>query len=160
MNKNKEIYKVGDIVYYHFSDKGCVKGKVTLINPSKSIYNKFPIKVAFKGIEVCFTKDGRSLTTSLPTLSFAPYDFVNGGFTQERPLSIIEVDTLVYYKDPFDSNNVWRMGYFYQYRGKDISVFPYQRKSTDYENGFHKKTGDPIGFGSFSISQWSLTNPL
>ena len=143
--ENKTIYKVGDVVYCHFSDKGCVKGMVTLINPSKSIYNKFPIKVAFKDIEACFTKDGRSLTTYLPTLSFAPYDFINGGFTQERPLLKIEIDTLVYVR--YQPNEEWKMRYFSHFENNEMYVFRCQSKSSPTE--------------LFRIvSEWSLINPL
>src|SRR5690606_18672981 len=86
--KNKEIFKVGDTVYHY--EHG--KGQVIRIEENKP----YPVIVGFDGVEVSFTKEGKLLVGYPPTLSFTPYEFICEGFSQERPLPDIEVDTLVY----------------------------------------------------------------
>ena len=134
--ENKEIFKVGDTVY-HF-DHG--KGRVVSVHKN----NNFPVRVDFDRAVRSFTRDGRQMVDYPPTLSFTPYDLVNGGLSQERPLPDIEVDTLVYVRDGED----WNMRYFSHF-GEDgkIYCFGNQQKSTETD---------------FSIywSEWSLTNPL
>ena len=134
--KNKEIFKVGDTVYHWQYGKGEVE----------NIYedNNYVV-VDFDGGAVHFTKDGRQLGSHFPTLSFTPYDLVNGGFSQERPLPDIEVDTLVYVRF---AGGEWRMRYFSHFSGNGcIRCFNDQKKSTDTK--------------FFSIwDEWSLTNPL
>ena len=136
--KNKEIFKVGDTVYqWQYG-----KGKVIKMYDDRD----FPIVVKFaSGLITAFTEDGRYSTGQEKCLSFTPYDLVNGGFSQERPLPDIEVDTLVYVRDGAEP---WNMRYFSHF-GEDgkIHCFSWQQKSTDSEH-------------TMSWNEWSLTNPL
>jgi len=135
--KNKEIFKVGDTVYHWQYGKGEV------VNIYKN--NNYPVRVHFDGVKDSFTKDGRRLVDLLPTISFTPYDLVNGGFSQERPLPDIEVDTLVYVRC---MGGDWRMRYFSHFgEGGKMYCFDWQQKSTEtrYESCWE---------------EWSLTNPL
>src|SRR5690606_26145942 len=106
------------VYHYHYG-----KGEVMNIYEN----NNYPVRVNFDGVNDSFTRDGRQLLDHPPTLSFTPYDLVNGGFSQERPLPDIEVDTLVYVRDDED----WKMRYFSHF-GKDgkIYCFTGQRKSS------------------------------
>lgn len=135
--ENKEIFKVGDTVYQWQYGKGEV---------SKTYDGgDFPIVVKFdSGLITTFTVDGRYSTGQQPPLSFTPYDLVNGGFSQERPLPDIEVGALVYVRD----GQVWEMRYFSHFdKNGDIRCFHGQRKSTD-------------NAPTLTWSEWSLTNPL
>lgn len=134
--ENKEIFKVGDTVYHLLHGAG----KVTEVVSSAT----YPIIVQFSGCEDSFTEDGRQSEDHPPTLSFTPYDFVNGGFSQERPIPDIEVDTLVYVRD----RGEWNIRYFSHF-GKDgyIHCFYGQKKSKD----------NPL---PVRWMEWSLTNPL
>ena len=135
--KNKEIFKAGDIVYHYKHGKGEV---IEVLSRGK-----YPIIVQFNGYEDDFTKDGRKLENHPPTLSLTPYDLVNGGFSQDRPLPDIEVDTLVYVRY---AGGEWRMRFFSHFGGDGVILcFDRQQKST--ETGVE---------GSWE--EWSLTNPL
>lgn len=137
----KTIFKVGDEVYYYDLEKGCLKGEIIkILNDSD-----FPIEVKFKYYTITFDFKGVYVSGEIPTLSFAPYDFINGGFTQERPLPEIEVDTLVYVKLFFSDS--WSMRYFSHFKNRKMYVFHRQLKST--------KTKEAI-----EVSEWSLINPL
>ena len=134
--KNKEIFKVGDIVYHYKHGKGEV---IEVLSRGK-----YPIIVQFNGYEDDFTKDGRKLENHPPTLSLTPYDLVNGGFSQDRPLPDIEVDTLVY----VSGGLMWKMRYFSHFdNDRRIHCFDSQKKSTE---------------SNITIiwDNWSLTNPL
>lgn len=134
--KNKEIFKVGDTVYHYEHGKGQV------IILYKVRY--YPVIVDFDGFLVSFTKDGAKFVGNPPTLSFTPYDLVNGGFSQERPLPDIEVDTLVYVRDSVE----WFMRYFSHFnKDGDACCFHGQQKSTDTEL-------------TLTWAEWSLTKPL
>src|SRR5690554_1833175 len=99
--KNKEIFKVGDTVYHWEYGKGVVS-----IIDDDVVY---PMVVSFEKNEIIFTRNGALEHGGTPLLSFTPYDLVNGGFSQERPLPDIEVDTLVYVRD---KGIGWHMRYF------------------------------------------------
>lgn len=135
----KEIYKVGDTVYHY----GLGRGEVT----AKENDNRtFSVAVMFDGgHSEHFTETGRDARYhSEPVLSFTPYDLVNGGFSQERPLPNIEVDTLVYVR----SGGNWEMRFFSHF-GEDgvIRCFDWQQKSTETDS-------------LMDWPEWSLTNPL
>lgn len=129
--ENKEIFKVGDTVYHYNYGKGVVS---SIGDDTVS-----PIVVSFEKEkdEVIFTH------TTL--LSFTPYDLVNGGFSQERPLPDIEVDTLVYVRF---AGEEWRMRHFSHFDEDGvIRCFDCQKKSAD--------SAPTVTWG-----EWSLTNPL
>ena len=135
--KNKEIFKVGDTVYHYEYGKGMV---VRLEEDAH-----YPVRVDFDGVLKSFTKDGRQIVCCFPTLSFTPYDLVNGGFSQERPLPDIEVDTLVYVRC---AGGDWRMRYFSRFSEDGyIRCFNDQKKSTD-------------SAPTVTWDEWSLINPL
>lgn len=135
--ENKEIFKVGDTVHHYEYGKGQV------IRLEENAF--YPVRVNFDGILKSFTKDGRQIVHCFPTLSFTPYDLVNGGFSQGRPLPDIEVDTLVYVRF---AGGEWRMRYFSQFREDGyIRCFNDQQKSTDTSL-------------TALWDEWSLTNPL
>lgn len=140
--ENKEIYKVGDVVYYYDPERGCLKGEVFSIREDSIL----PIYVKFDDFTSSFTERGAWTILRLPTLSFAPYDFVNGGFTQERPVPEIKEDTLVYVRLPYNQD-IWHMSFFAWFEDKCMYVFKDQRKSNE--------TGDVL-----KVWEWSLTNPL
>lgn len=136
--ENKEIFKVGDTVYHYEYGKGRV------VRLEK--YAHYPVRVDFDGILKSFTRDGRQTVHCFPTISFTPYDLVNGGFSQERPLPKIEVDTLVYVTGVLRKD--WVMRYFSHFDENGIIYcFVNQKKSTDTT-------------GAMAWHFWSLTNPL
>lgn len=135
--KNKEIFKVGDTVYHYVHGKGEV---VDIFGG-----DTYAVIVDFGGVEVYFAKDEVHFMGYPPSLSFTPYDLVNGGFSQERPLPDIEVDTLVYVRCV---GGDWRMRYFSHFSEDGyIRCFHDQKKSTD-------------SAPTVTWDEWSLTNPL
>lgn len=134
--KNKKIFKIGDTVYHYKYGKG----KVIRSDEGES----YPVTVDFYRVRTYFTRDGRQRIDTPPTLSFTPYDLVNGGFSQEKPLPDIEVDTLVYVND----GDGWVMRYFSHF-GKDGKIYCFGNQQKSTETGF-----------SMDWSEWSLTNPL
>lgn len=122
---------------YHY-----VYGKGVVIRLNDDAY--YPVIVDFDDVLKSFTKDGRQIVEHLPTLSFTPYDLVNGGFSQERPLPDIEVDTLVYVRD----RGEWEMRFFSHFgEGGAMRCFDWQQKSTETDS-------------LVDWPEWSLTNPL
>lgn len=84
----KEIYKAEDIVYHWEYGQGVIKN----INSKKDYPNDtHPINCIFNGNSYCFTNEGIMLGDKIPTLSFTPYDFVKGGFSQVRPLKVGQI---------------------------------------------------------------------
>lgn len=73
------MFKVGDKVFSCQFGWGEIKG----IHETSD----YPLDVSFgNGLVHSYTKCGRYFDVDLhPTLSFTGYDFVNGGFSQERP---------------------------------------------------------------------------
>lgn len=137
--KNKEIFKVGDTVYqWQYGN-----GKVIKMYGD----GDFPIVVKFdSGLITTFTSDGRYSTGKAPCLSLKPYDLVNGGFSQERPLPDIEVDTLVYVRGKITEE--WKMRFFSHF-GEDgvMRCFSWQQKFAETKL-------------TTTWAEWSLTNPL
>ena len=76
------IFKVGDRVYdFNF-------GWGTVVNTERT--SLYIVEVKFDNCidNVSYTIDGKFVyRDSLPRLSFTKYDFVNGGFGQERPIN-------------------------------------------------------------------------
>lgn len=134
----KEIYKIGDTVYHWRLGEG------TVIEIDRENHY-YPVYVDFIESEQDeFTLDGRLALGEPSTLSFTHYDLVNGGFSQERPLPDIEIDTLVYVKDGHE----WVMRYFVHFGIRDeVYCFRHQKKSNE------TTLRD-------SYVDWSLTNPL
>ena len=106
--ENKEtIFKEGDRIFHHNLGWGI-------------IYNiknegQFPIKVHFDNrMQESFTLCGKDTQISkVPSLSFTEYDFVNGGFSQERPIEIPNRGEIVWVKG--DINPRWIISHFIKY---------------------------------------------
>ena len=138
----ENIYKIGDRVYDGIWDKW---GTVTQIIG----VHVYPVKVQFDLEDSVhgYTEFGcYSSSDKWPRLSFTEYNFINGGFSQKRPLPNIKKDTLVYVRnrETFE----WQMRYFSHFDNQRIFCFDYQRKSTE---------------NFTSISSWeyySIENPL
>lgn len=95
--KPESIYQVGDTVYHYAY--GC--GDIYSISPSKE--EPYPISVQFDEEMVGFRLDGKlSVIDKKPSLSFVPYDLVNGGFSQERPKPELKVGDWGYFWDEED----------------------------------------------------------
>lgn len=128
----KTNYQVGDVVYHWKHGQGTIveiKGE-----------HSFPIKVQFKEGFSTFTLDGaESHIDGMPTLSFTPYDFIKGGFSNQRP---IRQGTVIYIKD------------FKGWRVRIFSHFDYTGKLYYFENGRFEGCTLPCE------SQWSLKNPM
>lgn len=77
----KTIFKKDDIVYHYQYGEG----RITAIYDSAVTYK---VRATFKNFNAVFTSDGRLIQSDGPTLSFKPYDLVNGGFSQERPIKL------------------------------------------------------------------------
>lgn len=108
-----EIFKVGDRVYDHQHGWG------TICSIKDSIY---AIKVEFC-IGFCFyTLSGFYNTCDkFPRLSFTEYDFVNGGFSQERPKPDIKPGQLIWVRNNSGSYNTeWQLQRFAQFIDKNI----------------------------------------
>lgn len=136
---NKTIFKVGDRVFdYMFG-----WGTVTRISCS---FNDYPINVTFDDSSSGnkqFTLNGKYLySNNYLRLSFTKYDFINGGFSQERPLPKIKDGQLVYVKLVKDGN--WHMRFAKQFIGNSIECYNNQHKS-----------GETVNW-----CIWSINNPL
>lgn len=86
------IFRVGDKVFDIFYGWGSITG----ISKDKDI--EYPITVSFdeKGTRT-YTPDGKFWAGSPgSTLSFTEYDFIDGGFSQKRPLPKLEIDDIVW----------------------------------------------------------------
>lgn len=133
------IFKVGDKVYHY--NYGW--GEVIEIDCQSA----YKVLVLFKIRSVPFTEEGKfSVCDEFPTLSFTKYDFVNGGFSQVRPLPNIERNQLIYVK--MYKEGEWCMRYFSHFNENGlVSCFNNQEKSTD---------GDYTSTWNF----YSIENPL
>ena len=135
------IFKVGDRVCCY------QKGWGTIIFIEDGI-TAYPVGVQFdSGYHENFTGEGHYYRDDLgPSLSFTEYNLVTGGFSQERPLPNIEVDTLVYVKE---SGGEWRMRYFSHW---------YERKLRAFDGQNTSKTASSRATTAWL--EYSLTNPL
>ena len=99
MNNKDIIFKVGDKVF----DAQYGFGIVTDTDSVRLNMLKLPIRVKFDN-EVCFyTLDGKDMFTKPKSvLSFTEYDFVNGGFSQERKEELPKIGDVVWVRDRND----------------------------------------------------------
>ena len=72
----KDLFRVGDKVYSARHGWGCV---VSVRNED------YPFVVEFEAESEMYTRDGGAYENEPPSLSFTEYDYINGGFSQERP---------------------------------------------------------------------------
>lgn len=80
--KNKEtVFRVGDKVY----DANHGWGKVVEYANVSGYPDEYPVFVEFSDAGYYYTIYGRSCYNKPPSLSFTKYDYINGGFSQERP---------------------------------------------------------------------------
>lgn len=105
--ENKTIFKVGDKVFD--AQYGC--GIVTDTDSLRLNMLKLPIKVKFDN-EVCFyTLDGKDMFTKPKSvLSFTEYDFVNGGFSQKRPMEVPKKGAICWVRD--NEKDTWGIRHF------------------------------------------------
>ena len=136
--KDESIFKVGDRVYC-----GIIKrwGVVEEINYEDLIWR---VLINFGDFKYYYTNSGSMALGYAPSLSFTEYDFVNGGFSQVRPLPKIEKDTLVYIK----TNGQWLMRYFAGFT-KEGYAEVYEGQATSANAKY-----------TLLYREWSLTNPL
>lgn len=89
------IYRVGDTVYHHTFGKGTI---TKIYNPE---YFYYPITVDFPKVSSKISKTqyfricGSENNLNLPTLSFTEYNLVDGGFSLEKPLPMIELPNIL-----------------------------------------------------------------
>lgn len=80
----KQIFKIGDRVFD--IDYGWGEVKEAHYQETTLYSMRYPILVKFQTSSSYYTLDGKwAHGDSYPRLSFTEYDFVNGGFSQERP---------------------------------------------------------------------------
>ena len=80
------------------------------------------------------------------TLSFTPFNVFTGGFSHDRPLPDIEIDTPVYVRGI--NKRLWELRRFGKWKDGRIYCWDRQLKSTDEDAEL------------FLWAEWSLTNPL
>jgi hypothetical protein len=107
----KTIFKAGDKVFDARYGWGIIKE----INDDLL----YPVTVTFSSRELAsYTLDGKYITTAflpittafLPMLSFTEYDYVKGGFSQERPIVLPEKGDLIWVKNI--GNGTWDARYY------------------------------------------------
>lgn len=110
-------FKPGDTVYHWYYGEG----GITIITPS----DDYPVCVRFekKHGDVRFTMDGREFMQDPPTLSLTPYDFVKGGFSQNRPLEKNDPIFVRIIGQP------WHLRFFSHFDGDKVVTFERQLKS-------------------------------
>jgi hypothetical protein len=133
-------FKVEDKVYW--VDKSFNK-KEGAVN---SIEDEFIMVIDDKKKLHTFYLDGKYNDSDVtPRLSFTPYEIEFKGFSQERPLPNIEVDTVVYVRN--GKTDLWDMRYFSHFENDEMVTFINQENST--------VTGKLHNW-----KYWSLENPL
>ena len=125
--ENKTIFKVGDKVFD--AQYGC--GIVADTDSLRLNMLKLPIKVKFDN-EVCFyTLDGKDMFTKPKSvLSFTEYDFVNGGFSQERPQQVPKIGQICWVRD--SEKDSWQIRHFHRMSGKRFAV---SQSNDDFDCG-------------------------
>ena len=99
------IYKVGDKVF----DARFGWGEIVEIDYSIT----YPVRVKYEYLvnDVSYTFNGLySFNDKLPSLSFTEYDFIKGGFSQERPEVLPKRGAVVWVRD--SDNDKWEIGQF------------------------------------------------
>lgn len=145
MKDQETIFKVGDKVFDFQYGWGNVIS--TTGQDETGLFRRHHLIVMFKGnFSIPYLSDGReSSDVEHPSLSFTEYDLVNGGFSQERPLSHIEKDTLIYVRA---GRGGWSMRYFSHFNERgEVEAYIDQKIS--------KQTSHTV-----SWNEYSLTNPL
>jgi len=106
--ENKTIFKVGDNVFdYQFG-----WGKVVIVEDCPT----YPIKVQFGTRLLLFTDCGMpNANMKYPSLSFTEYDFVNGGFSQERPIELLKRGQICWVRDT--ESERWSIKHFIRMSG-------------------------------------------
>ena len=135
VKEEQQIFKVSDKVYdYRYG-----WGEVNEIMSDSIVY---PISVIYGELETaCYSKEGKFVwKDKIASLSFTEYDFINGGFSQERPKPEIKKGQLIYVKD----SGEWKMRFFSHFEGNSAYCFEYQE----------------IKGKTAWYSEYSLTNPL
>lgn len=129
------MYRLHDIVYHYEYGKG------TIVDICYQ--DGYPIKVQFTFALVEFLMDGRRRTSDThSTLSLRPYNLVDGGFSQKRPLPKLKKGDVVY----VCFRNIWFVRIF--------SHFNIEEELCYFEMG-------KLGNGNIKIAEkWSLENPL
>jgi hypothetical protein len=116
--ENKTIFKVGDKVYHYNLKWGTIMNIVS--------DDKYPILVKFGTDIFCFTNYGSEVDDSMPYLSFTEYDFVNGGFSQERPIEVPKMGAICWVrnqeKDPWLIRHFLRMKENYYVASSNINT--------------------------------------
>lgn len=94
----KKVFRVGDVVYIFSPVYSLIKGTVTNIDANK-LYSVF-VKFEGEDSEESFTFDGKEKEFHiLPSLSFAPYNHTDGGFSQIRPDDLPKVGDFGWFWD-------------------------------------------------------------
>ena len=136
--ENKEIvFREGDRVFHHNLGWGII---YDIRNEGQ-----FPIKVHFDNrMQESFTLCGKDTQISkISSLSFTEYDFVNGGFSQERPIEIPNRGQICWVRDTHTGK--WVISHFLRmFDGKFItsntiddinySTWNYLTTKNPYEN--------------------------
>ena len=103
------VYQVGDTVYDARFGWGAV---IKIVKNIDEFLTEYPTTVLFNNDEYQeYTLDGKYLKEDLtPSLSFTEYDFVKGGFSQERPEVLPERGTVVWVRD--EDEDKWLIAHF------------------------------------------------
>lgn len=133
------IFKVGDTVYDSLIFPG-LKGEII---SKDNIYIR--IQFEHESVKRIYGLDGRSLSVGLPTLSFSSYEVNIEGFSQERPLPEITIDTPVFVKHRID--DFWVLRRFSHFENATCYCFINEKSSKETSH---------IEFWNY----WSLENPL
>jgi len=136
----KTIYKVGDKVYDARFGWGEV---IKIVKNIDEFLTEYPTTVLFNNNEYQeYTLDGKYLKEDLtPSLSFKEYDFIKGGFTQERPEELPERGDVVWVRN--EDNNKW-----------GIRIFMFKD-----ENGYKAALYDPFNDMGSYWKQMTTKNP-
>lgn len=130
--KKKTLFRKGDIVYHFKYGEGRVIRTYT--------YGDYRVRVLFKNSqELYFTKDGRTLLSDPKTLSFTPYNLIDGGLSQKRLTPDIDKGTLIYVR----RNNTaeWRVRKFSHFVGESIHC--YEQNSDIVKDWNHYSLEEP-----------------
>lgn len=100
------------------------------------------IMVSFDFDMVYYDLHGMKWNEKIPSLSFTEYDYIKGGFSQERTIEIPKQGQLVYVKD--DEEHLWVMRYFSHYKDNMFHCFLDQKKEGDTTAWKYCVTKNPL----------------